>query len=237
MYNILQYIGDKMSEINDINENLRKISLSKNLVELVSCTPGAEQVMLYCAKVSNPKNQLNFSNTNLLKYCITNKHWSVFEQASIVMQVKTSRAISAQILRHRSFSFQEFSQRYSALDESGVVIYVARRQDDKNRQNSIDDLPEEVKAEWEQRQLDNWKRAFEHYTWALNNNIAKECARFVLPMQSATTVYISGTVRSFIHYLDLRASNGTQQEHMDIAIEGKKVFKDALPTVAAALGW
>jgi thymidylate synthase (FAD) len=237
MYNILQYTGDRMSEINDINEDLRKISLSNNLVELVSCTPSAEQVMLYCARVSNPKNQLNFNNASLLKYCIANKHWSVFEQAHLVLQVKTSRAISAQILRHKSFSFQEFSQRYAALDESGVVIYAARRQDDKNRQNSIDDLSEEVKVEWEQRQLDNWKRAFEHYTWALNNNIAKECARFVLPMQSATTVYISGTVRSFIHYLDLRASNGTQQEHMDIAIEGKKIFKEALPTVAAALGW
>jgi thymidylate synthase (FAD) len=157
--------------------------------------------------------------------------------AHMTMQIKTSRGISPQVLRHRSFTFQEFSQRYAAVDESGLVVYAARRQDDKNRQNSIDDLTDEVKKEWQDRQLENWKRSFEHYTWALNNGIAKECARFVLPLGTATTLYMSGSVRSWIHYIELRSSNGTQKEHMDIAIECKEIFKQQLPGVALALGW
>jgi thymidylate synthase (FAD) len=219
-------------------DNLSQIFSSKELVELVSCTPGAEQVITYCARVSNPNNQLKFNNNEkLISYLIKNQHWSPFELAHMTLQIKTSRGISPQILRHRSFTFQEFSQRYAAVDQSGLVVYAARRQDDKNRQNSIDDLPDEVKHEWEQRQIENWKSSFEHYTWALNNNIAKECARFILPLGCATTLYMSGSVRSWIHYIELRSANGTQKEHMDIAIQCKEIFKQQLPSVALALGW
>ncbi len=157
--------------------------------------------------------------------------------AHMTLQIKTSRGISPQVLRHRSFTFQEFSQRYAAVDESGLVVYAARRQDDKNRQNSIDDLTDEVKQMWKDRQLENWKRSFEHYTWALDNGIAKECARFVLPLGTATTLYMSGSVRSWIHYIELRAANGTQKEHMDIAIQCKEIFKEQFPGIALALGW
>ena len=145
--------------------------------------------------------------------------------------------ISPQILRHRSFTFQEFSQRYAAVDSSGLIVYAARRQDDKNRQNSIDDLSDDIKHEWEERQLENWKSSFKHYTWALDNGIAKECARFVLPLGTSTTLYMSGSVRSWIHYIELRASNGTQKEHMDIANQCKDIFKKELPNIALALGW
>lgn len=227
-----------MEDKNKIVEHLAHVSASDELVEMVSITPGAEEVITYCARVSNPNNQLKFDNSSkLIKYLITNKHWSPFELATMTLQIKTSRGLSPQILRHRSFTFQEFSQRYAAVDSSGLVLYAARRQDTKNRQNSIDDLPDEVKKEWNDRQLANWRSAFEHYTWAINNDIAKECARFVLPLGCETTLYMSGTVRSWIHYIDLRASNGTQKEHMDIAAQCKDIFKAELPAVAEALGW
>ena len=227
-----------MDEANKIIEQLSQVSTSENLVELLSVTPGAEEVISYCARVSNPNNQLNFNNSaKLISYLIKNKHWSPFEMAHMTIQIKTSRGIAPQILRHRSFTFQEFSQRYAAVDKSGLTLYAARRQDNKNRQNSIDDLTDEVKQEWLQRQEQNWKSSFEHYTWALDNGIAKECARFVLPLGCATTLYMSGSVRSWIHYIDLRASNGTQKEHMDIAIACKELFKQQLPEVAAALNW
>lgn len=227
-----------MNEENKIIAQLEEASSSKDIVELVSVTPGAEEVISYCARVSNPNNQLNFNNNSkLIKYLITNKHWSPFEMAHITLQIKTSRGISPQILRHRSFTFQEFSQRYAAVDASGLVLYAARRQDNKNRQNSIDDLSDDVKREWDERQLTNWKHSFEHYTWALDNGIAKECARFVLPLGCSTTLYMSGSVRSWIHYIELRAANGTQKEHMDIAIACKDIFKKELPQVAEALDW
>lgn len=226
-----------MDTKNHTIEQLEKANQSQKLVELISITPEAETVMGYCARVSNPNNQLNLNSAKLLAYCIKNQHWSVFETASMTLQIKTSRGISPQILRHRSFTFQEFSQRYAAVDESGLSLYAARRQDEKNRQNSIDDLTEEVKKEWLDRQQQNWKSAFEHYTWALDNGIAKECARFVLPLGCATTLYMSGTIRSWIHYIELRSAHGTQKEHMDIAIECKEIFKKELPEIAAALGW
>ena len=227
-----------MEDKNKIIEQLENVSASSNLVELLSITPGAEEVMVYCAKVSNPNGQLNFdTSAKLIKYLITNKHWSPFEMAHMTLQIKTSRGISPQILRHRSFTFQEFSQRYAAIDASGLILYAARRQDNKNRQNSVDDLSDDIKREWEERQLSNWKSSFEHYTWALDNGIAKECARFILPLGCATTMYMSGSIRSWIHYIELRASNGTQKEHMDIAVECKELFKKELPAVAAALGW
>lgn len=222
----------------EIVEQLAEASASDKLVELVSCTPGAEAVISYCARVSNPNNQLKFdNNSKLISYLIKNKHWSPFEMAHMTIQIKTSRGISPQILRHRSFTFQEFSQRYAAVDSGGVVLYAARRQDVKNRQNSIDDLEESIKQEWLSRQQLNWQQSFEHYTWALDNGIAKECARFVLPLGCGTTLYMSGSIRSWIHYIELRAANGTQQEHMDIAIACKEVFVKELPGVAAALGW
>jgi thymidylate synthase (FAD) len=205
-------------------------------VKLISVSPDAEKIIAYCARVSSP-HQDNPENAKLLAYCIKHGHWSVFEMSNMVIEVKTSRAISAQILRHRSFSFQEFSQRYAAVDNSGIVVYAARRQDTKNRQNSIDDLSDAIKAEWEQRQLDNWKSSFEHYKWALDNGIAKECARFVLPLGCSTKVYMQGTVRSWIHYLQLRGDNGTQREHMDIANEIRDIFIEQFPTIAEALGW
>lgn len=227
-----------MHSDDEIVEQLAEASASNNLVELISCTPGAEAVISYCARVSNPNNQLKFdNNSKLISYLIKNKHWSPFEMAHMTLQIKTSRGIAPQILRHRSFTFQEFSQRYAAVDASGLTLYAARRQDTKNRQNSIDDLTAEVKQEWLDRQQQNWKNSFEHYTWALDNGIAKECARFVLPLNCGTTLYMSGSVRSWIHYIELRAANGTQQEHMDIALACKEVFKNELPQVAAALGW
>jgi len=218
--------------------NLENIFYSDKDVELVSCTPNAEEIISYCARVSNPNNQLNFSNSEkLINYLIKHKHWSPFEMASMTLQIKTSRAIAPQILRHRSFTFQEFSQRYSSVDESGLVLTAARRQDNKNRQNSIDDVPQHIKNEWENRQLQNWKNSFEHYTWALNNGIAKECARFILPLGTATTLYMSGSIRSWIHYIELRSANGTQKEHMDIAEKCKEIFKAELPLIARAVEW
>ena len=219
-------------------EHLQKISTSDKDVELVSCTPGAEEVIAYCARVSNPNNQLNFDKADkLIKYLITHKHWSPFELAHLTIQMKTSRGISPQILRHRSFTFQEFSQRYAAVDQSGLVIYAARRQDLKNRQNSIDDIPDDIKREWEERQQQNWQTSFEHYMWALNNGIAKECARMVLPLGTATTLYMSGSVRSWIHYIELRSGPETQKEHRDLAEQCKAIFVQCLPDVSKALGW
>jgi len=205
-------------------------------VKLISVSPDAEKLIAHCARVSSP-NQDNQEIAGLLRYCIKHGHWSIFEMANMVVEVKTSRGISPQILRHRSFSFQEFSQRYAAVDNSGVVIYAARRQNTKNRQDSIDDLPEAIRAEWEARQLANWKSAFEHYQWALDNEIAKECARFVLPLGCSTKLYMQGTVRSWIHYLQLRCGNGTQKEHMDIADQIKRVFVEQFPVAAQALEW
>lgn len=227
-----------MTDENKFIDKLSEASASDNLTELLSVTPGAEEVISYCARVSNPNNQLNFNNNSkLISYLIKNQHWSPFEMAHMTIQIKTSRGISPQILRHRSFTFQEFSQRYAAVDSNGLVLYAARRQDTKNRQNSIDDLTDEVKQEWNDRQLENWRTSFQHYTWALDNGIAKECARFVLPLGCSTTLYMSGSIRSWIHYIELRASNGTQKEHMDIAIECKEIFKKELPLVAEALSW
>lgn len=218
--------------------NLEELTQSDNLVDLVSITPDAEKTITFCARVSNPNNQSNTTTSpKLLKYLITHQHWSPFELASMTMQIKTSRAISPQILRHRSFTFQEFSQRYAAVDENGIVTYAARRQDTKNRQNSIDDLSSDIKDEWESRQLQNWRNSFEHYKWAIDSGIAKECARFVLPLGTATTIYMAGTIRSWIHYIELRSANGTQAEHKEIADEAKKVFKQQLPAIAEALGW
>lgn len=203
-------------------------------VKLVSITPDAEKVIAYCARVSSP-NQENPEYAKLLAYCIQHKHYSIFEQAFMSVEIETTRMISAQILRHRSFTFQEFSQRYAEAQH--FEIYEARRQDVKNRQNSIDDLSPEIKAEWQARQLANCERVVADYNWALENGIAKECARAVLPMQTTTRLYMTGSIRSWIHYLEVRCSPDTQLEHRVIALAIKKIFVQSLPVVAEALGW
>lgn len=203
-------------------------------VKLVWITPNAQEQVMYCARVSNPANQ-NSSNTKILDYCIKNSHWSIFEMANMCLEITTSRAISAQILRHRSFSFQEFSQRYAKTQS--VEMYEPRRQDEKNRQNSIDDLSQEDKIWFENASKDLINKSQEIYEEALSRGIAKECARFLLPMSSTTKLYMNGTLRSWMHYINLRSGNGTQLEHRDIAKQAKLIFKKELPVLANSLGW
>jgi thymidylate synthase (FAD) len=201
---------------------------------LISITPDAEKIMLYCARVSNPKNQ-NSENTKLIDYCIKHAHWSVFEMAHMTVEIETSRAIAAQILRHKSFSFQEFSLRYAEATE--FEIYPARRQDDKNRQNSVDDLSVEDKAWFITAQETVNESAMSYYKEALSRGIAKEQARFLLPLSTKTKLYMTGSVRSWIHYLDLRCANGTQLEHKQIADGIKEIFISQLTHTAKAKGW
>ena len=201
--------------------------------KLVWVTPDAEQLIGKIARVSNPANEDNPNVEKLIRYLIKHKHWSPFEMASMCVEIKTTRAIAPQILRHRSFSFQEFSQRYAVATEINVPDL--RRQDVKNRQNSIDDLPEE-KVEFLQQQIDNhYRSAMDIYNSMLDSGVAKECARSVLPLSTATRLYMSGTIRSWLHYVDLRADNGTQLEHMQIARSIKDILADQVPTVARAM--
>ncbi len=202
-------------------------------VQLVHVTPTAEALIAHCARVSS-SNQEN-PDLKLLSYCIKHGHWSVFEMASMCLEIKTSRGISAQILRHRSFSFQEFSQRYAKA--SDCLFYTARRQDDKNRQNSIDDMTIADQAWFEDAQCKNWIRSKDLYNEAIERGIAKECARFLLPMATGTKLYMHGTVRSWVHYLQLRTTEGTQKEHRDLALEAQEIFSDVFPVTAKALGW
>lgn len=205
-------------------------------VKLISITPDAESMMGYIARVSNPANQDNPDVAGLLGYCIKHNHWSVFEQAHMTIEIETTRAISAQILRHRSFTFQEFSQRYAEVTELPAVFDL-RSQDTKNRQNSVDNIPNDIKADLQAKihtHLVDTQRLYEEL---LAQGVAKECARMVLPMCSPTKIYMTGNVRSWITYINLRSANGTQKEHMDIAEECKKIFKEQLPTLAIALNW
>lgn len=195
-----------------------------------------EGLVAYMARVSSP-NQTNTNYAGLIKFCMKHNHWSILEMINVVVEIETSRMIAPQILRHRSFSYQEFSQRYSAVTSDGIELYAARRQDHKNRQNSIDDVSDDIKAEWNRRQLENWKRAFEDYTWALDNNIAKECARAVLPLQTKTRLFMNGTLRSWVHYIAIRSHEASQKEHRDIADGIKELFKDQLPIISEASGW
>nr|BDD46635.1 FAD-dependent thymidylate synthase [bacterium] len=208
-------------------------------VKLVSVTPDAEQTMAYIARVSNPANQNNEKFAGLLKYCIKHNHWSVFEQSTMTLEIETTRAIAAQILRHRSFTYQEFSQRYadSSMLADSIPLPKLRRQDEKNRQNSIDDLdPFDVQnLELQMQTLFDSSMAL--YKQMLGRGVAKECARMVLPLCTPTRIYMTGSCRSWIHYITLRSANGTQQEHMDIALECKEVFKEQFPVVAEALEW
>lgn len=203
-------------------------------VRLISLTLDAEKNIAYCARVSSP-NQENPDIAKLIKYCIDHKHFSIFEQAHMTVEIETSRMISAQILRHRSFTFQEFSQRYAEVQD--FESYEARRQDKKNRQNSIDDLSLDVKNEWLRRQEENFERCMQHYSWALSQGIAKECARAVLPMQTETKLYMTGSIRSWIHYLELRCDKDTQKEHRDIAKAIEQIFVKEFPVISEALGW
>lgn len=210
------------------------------LAKLISITPEAEKTMGYIARVSNPANQDNPNVAGLLKYCINHAHWSVFEQAHMTIEINTTRAISAQILRHRSFTFQEFSQRYAAVDLSNLTVPELRLQDHKNRQNSIEVVEEQKLSEiknLEEKVALLFDHVDEVYNELLAAGVAKECARNILPMCSPTTIYMTGNIRSWINYINLRASNGTQKEHMQVAEQCKKIFVQQLPIVAEALNW
>ena len=208
-------------------------------VKLISVTPDAEKMMAYVARVSNPNNQENPNYAKLLGYCIKHNHWSVFEQAFMTLELETTRGVAAQVLRHRSFTYQEFSQRYadSSMLADQVPMFDIRRQDTKNRQNSIDDIDPFVKQEFEIKIRRHFDEAMVLYQSMLDVGIAKECARFVLPLATPTRIYMSGSCRSWIHYINLRTANGTQKEHMDLAEGCKKVFIEQFPTCAEALEW
>ena len=210
-----------------------------NSVKLVTITPEAEKTMGYVARVSNPNNQENPKVAGLLKYCINHQHWSVFEQAHMTLEIETTRGIAAQVLRHRSFTFQEFSQRYadSSMLATTIPMFDLRRQDDKNRQNSIDDVDDFTKQELEIAVKRYFTESMDLYQQMLRVGIAKECARFVLPLATPTKIYMTGSVRSWIHYIDLRSAHGTQKEHMDIANDAKRVFCEQFPICAEALEW
>ena len=204
-------------------------------VKLISITPDSEKTMAHIARVSNPKNQDNEKFAGLLKYCIKHNHWSVFEQSSMTLQIATTRAIAAQILRHRSFTFQEFSQRYADSTQLGVIpVPSLRKQDEKNRQNSTDDLDEFVKQKLELQMKTLFDSATALYQQMLEEGVAKECARMVLPLCTPTRIYMTGSCRSWIHYIDLRSAHGTQKEHMDIAQACKTVFIEQFPIVSEA---
>ena len=207
-------------------------------VKLVSVTPDAEKTMAYIARVSNPSNQDNEKFAGLLGYCIKHNHWSVFAQSSMTLEIETTRAIAAQILRHRSFTYQEFSQRYADSKLLGdIKLPELRRQDDKNRQNSIDDLDEETVEKLDKQMKTLFSSAFSLYTQMLEIGVAKECARMVLPLCTPTRIYMTGSCRSWIHYINLRSAHGTQKEHMIIAEKCRSVFSKQFPAVSEALGW
>ena len=206
---------------------------------LVSVTPDAEKTIGYIARVSNPNNQENPKVEKLLEYCIKHGHWSIFEQAHMTLEINTSRAIGAQILRHRSFTFQEFSQRYADTNllADEIPMFDLRSQDLKNRQNSNDDVPQNKKQDLQEKIAEHFVQSMDLYNELLANGIAKECARFVLPLATPTRLYMSGSIRSWIHYIDLRSAHGTQKEHMDIAEGCRDIFKEQFPIIAEALDW
>ena len=208
-------------------------------VKLVTVTPDAEKTMGYVARVSNPNNQDNPKVAGLLGYCIKHGHWSVFEQAHMTLEIETTRGLAAQILRHRSFTYQEFSQRYadSSLLGDTIPLPKLRSQDTKNRQNSIDDVDPFVNQDFQLKMQRHFVDGMKLYKEMLEAGIAKECARFVLPLATPTRLYMTGSVRSWIHYIDLRSAHGTQKEHMDIANECKCIFAGQFPIVAEALEW
>jgi thymidylate synthase (FAD) len=208
-------------------------------VKLVRVTPDAEKLIAYCARVSNPNNQNSDNYSKLLKYCIDHKHWSIFEMANLIVEINTTRGIAAQILRHRSFNFQEFSQRYAdtTLLAEEIPLFELRRQDNKNRQNSIDDMGDEIRAKWNTKIREHFGKSKALYDDMIKDGVAKECSRFILPLATPTRLFMNGTIRSWIHYIELRSGNGTQKEHMNIANECKNIFVQQFPTIGEALGW
>lgn len=207
--------------------------------KLISVTPDAEQTMAYIARVSNPSNQNNEKYAGLLAYCIKHNHWSVFEQSTMTLEIETTRAIAAQILRHRSFTFQEFSQRYadSSLLANKIPLPELRRQDTKNRQNSIDDLDPFTVQNLEMQMQTLFDSSMALYQQMIERGVAKECARNVLPLCVGTRIYMTGSCRSWIHYINLRTANGTQKEHMQVAESCKEIFIEQFPIVSEALEW
>ena len=208
-------------------------------VKFVSVTPDAEKTMAYIARVSNPKNQNNDKFAGLLSYCIKHGHWSVFEQAYMTLEINTTRGLAAQILRHRSFTYQEFSQRYADANllSEKIPLPKLRRQDTKNRQNSTDDIDPFIVQKYEMLMEEHFKSSMDLYNKMLEDGIAKECARFVLPLSTPTRIYMTGSCRSWVHYIHLRSAHGTQKEHMAVAEGVRSIFKEQFPTVAEALDW
>ena len=208
-------------------------------VKFVSITPDAEKMMAYIARVSNPSNQQNENYSGLLKYCIKHNHWSVFEQSSMTLEIETTRGLAAQILRHRSFTFQEFSQRYAdtKLLDTQIPVPDLRSQDLKNRQNSNDDIPQEKKEEYQALIARHFEDSMNLYNSLLSEGVAKECARFVLPLATPTRLYMTGSCRSWIHYINLRSAHGTQREHMDVVEKARSIFVEQFPSVSEALEW
>ena len=208
-------------------------------IKLVSVTPDAEKTMGYVARVSNPNNQENPKVAGLLSYCINHGHWSVFEQAHMTVEINTTRGLAAQILRHRSFTYQEFSQRYADVSylREHIPLPELRSQDDKNRQNSIDDVDSKIVEKYNKKMRAQFDASIDLYKEMLHDGIAKECARFVLPLATPTRLYMTGSVRSWIHYIELRSAHGTQKEHMDLVENVRKVFVQQFPVVSQALDW
>ena len=204
-------------------------------VRLIAITPKSERLIAYCARVSNPENQENPNIAGLLRYCIQHGHWSIFEMANMVLEITTTRAIAAQILRHRSFSFQEFSQRYATVP--GWEAVHPRKQHEKARQSSTDDLDVETITWFTDLQTHDAEQAFAAYHEATRRGIAHESARFLLPLSAQTRLYMSGTIRSWIHYCQLRTTLETQAEHRSIAEDTKQLLILELPIIAEALGW
>lgn len=209
-----------------------------NNVRLISVTPDAEKNIAYCARVSNPINQNSENISGLITYCIKHKHWSIFEMASMCLELNTTRGLAAQILRHRSFNFQEFSQRYADTNllQENIPLFELRRQDTKNRQNSLNDIDDAIRMKYNVLIREHFAKAKALYDLMIAEGIAKECARFVLPLATPTRLYMSGTIRSWITYIALREKNGTQKEHIDIAKECKSVFCEQFPSISEALG-
>ena len=206
-------------------------------VKLISVTPDAEKTIAYCARVSNPNNQDNNNISKLLKYCIDHQHWSIFEMSHLTLEINTTRGLAAQILRHKSFSFQEFSQRYAdtTLLANDIPLFELRSQDTKNRQNSIDNVSPEIKSKWTMQIREHFAKAKVLYDGMIADGIAKECARFILPLATPTRLYMSGTLRSWITYIALREKHGTQKEHQDIAKECKRIFCEQFPVISESL--
>ena len=208
-------------------------------IKLISVTPDAEKTIAYVARVSNPANQENEKFSGLLRYCIQHGHWSVFEQAFMTVEINTTRGLAAQILRHRSFTYQEFSQRYQDVSHlmEHIPLPELRNQDEKNRQNSIDDVDPAVVDKFNKEMRKHFDAGIDLYKSMLHAGIAKECARFVLPLATPTRLYMTGSVRSWIHYISLRSAHGTQKEHTELVEDVRSIFKKELPIVSEALDW